>query len=55
LVLAALLPNGQLFVTGGTTEWRHTSVRRAAIYDRRDDAWIPVATPTVPRNTTRRP
>jgi hypothetical protein len=50
LVLSALLPNGQLFVTGGTTEWRGTSVRWAAIYDQRNDAWIPVATPTVPRN-----
>jgi hypothetical protein len=37
-------------VTGGTTEWRGTSVRWAAIYDQENDAWTPVATPTVPRN-----
>ena len=50
LVLAALLPNGQLFVTGGNTAWRKGSVRWAAIYNPFDDVWIRVATPTVARN-----
>ncbi len=50
LVLAALLPNGQLFVTGGNTAWRKGSVLWAAIYNPFDDAWTPVATPTVARN-----
>jgi hypothetical protein len=50
LVLAALLPNGQLFVTGGNTAWRKGSVLWAAIYNPFDDVWTPVATPTVGRN-----
>jgi hypothetical protein len=50
LVLTTLLPNGQLFATGGNTTWRGTSVLWAAIYDPVDDAWIRVATPHVGRN-----
>ena len=50
LALAALLPNGQLFVTGGTTAWRTGSVLWAAIYNPANDTWTPVAKPTVGRN-----
>jgi hypothetical protein len=50
LVLAALLPNGQLFVTGGTTAWRGPSVLWAAIYNPLTDTWDRVATPTIGRN-----
>ncbi len=50
LLLAALLPNGQLFVTGGNTAWRKGSVLWAAIYDPVADTWTRVATPTVGRN-----
>jgi Galactose oxidase-like, Early set domain len=50
LVLTVLLPNGQLFATGGNTTWRGTSVLWAAIYDPVNDAWIRVATPHVGRN-----
>ena len=54
LVLTTLLPNGQLFATGGNTTWRGTSVLWAAIYDPVDDAWIRVATPPSAATTTRR-
>lgn len=50
LLLATLLPNGQLFVTGGTTEWLRGPVKWAAIYDQDEDAWIRVASPTINRN-----
>ena len=50
LLLATLLPNGQLFVTGGTATWRQGPIRWAAIYDPDDDAWIQVASPTINRN-----
>jgi hypothetical protein len=50
LVLTVVLPNGQLFATGGNTTWRGTSVLWAAIYDPVQDAWIRVASPHVGRN-----
>ncbi|QZY28353.1 galactose oxidase early set domain-containing protein [Nocardioides coralli] len=50
LVLATLLPNGQLFATGGNTVWRGGSVRWAAIYDQDADVWREVAAPRVDRN-----
>jgi hypothetical protein len=50
LVLATLLPNGQLFATGGATQWRRTNALWAAIYDPVGDRWIPVARPTIGRN-----
>lgn len=50
LVLAALLPNGQLFVTGGNTRWRGPSVLWAAMYNPMTDTWTRVAAPTIGRN-----
>jgi hypothetical protein len=49
-VLATVLPNGQMFVTGGTSRWRNGSVLWAAFYDPDTDLWTPLATPTVGRN-----
>ena len=49
-VLATVLPNGQMFVTGGTSRWRTGSVLWAAFYDPDTDVWTPLATPTVGRN-----
>lgn len=49
LLLTTLLPNGQLFVTGGTNRWKQGHVRWAAIYDPAGDRWIRVASPSVSR------
>ncbi len=49
LVLSVLLPNGQLFVTGGNRSWRTRAVRWAAIYDPLEDSWVTVDTPSIER------
>lgn len=49
-VLATNLPNGQVFVTGGTKEWRAGQVKWAAIYTPWDNTWTMVEPPKVGRN-----
>ncbi len=49
-VQAATLPNGQVFVTGGTREWRTGSVKWAGIYTPWTKKWTVLPAAKVPRN-----
>lgn len=49
-VLATNLPNGQIFVTGGTRQWRTGEVHWAGLYTPARDEWTLLPPPAVGRN-----